>query len=278
MGTSARQTAGLTQLQEPPISRIVFLNELAFGTAPDRWAADQAMAAFIKALQTLAELHTDTSVVDHLGLKSMDLAPGYNCGQWMSDPKNEKARKYLRALQSKAPFRQPQIPDDIGFSYDGLSVDGLGYASFYEGLCASLDYDTEWHLSTVAVTRTSMAPEDIQNDEPAERQVDVRHFAREEHISPHETWWRPDPHSLPIRIPGRRLLHLRFKRIEECQQSGHFYSIDRDGHGGSAFKRFDLEADGLHWNADLNEYGALIANKHKGAQGRDIPMSELRWI
>lgn len=58
--------------------------------------------------------------------------------------------------------------------------------------------------------------------------------------------------------------------------TGEWWSVDKTGHGGSAYKVFDLKGNSLIWKADANEYGDFIGGKHKGDTGKEISMKELK--
>jgi hypothetical protein len=61
----------------------------------------------------------------------------------------------------------------------------------------------------------------------------------------------------------------------ESEDTGYFYTIDTAGHAGVIAKRYVLQADGLHWDADLDENGEVIVGKFKGSVGMFIPLREL---
>ena len=52
-------------------------------------------------------------------------------------------------------------------------------------------------------------------------------------------------------------------------KTGLYWAKDTEGHGGSAFKVFELRKGGkeLYWIADADEFGNYIKNKHKGDTG-----------
>ncbi len=58
--------------------------------------------------------------------------------------------------------------------------------------------------------------------------------------------------------------------------TGEWWSVDKTGHGGSAYKVFDLKGNSLIWKADANEYGDFIGGKHKGDTGKEISMKDLK--
>lgn len=83
---------------------------------------------------------------------------------------------------------------------------------------------------------------------------------------------------LPVKLPGKKARHSRFKVIQECCEAKLWYSRDLADHsqtGTVAFKAFKADAKGLHWVADLDENGKIIESKHKGPTGIFIPWKEL---
>ncbi|PYG83878.1 hypothetical protein LY28_03798 [Ruminiclostridium sufflavum DSM 19573] len=54
--------------------------------------------------------------------------------------------------------------------------------------------------------------------------------------------------------------------------TGLYWARDTEGHGGSAFKVFEMKKGGkeLQWKADADEFGNFITDKHKGSTGLTI--------
>jgi hypothetical protein len=237
------------------------------------------MATLIQVVGELAQWNADTSLATHIPLSSITLSPDYNLARWMADPKNKDSLGLILAWKTKVPPGDLGVPPDIEYHYADQKVHGLGRADFRNGLCVSLDVAPDWHRTTISITRTSVADEDAKAGEPDERQVEVPHCARIEHTASHEEWWRRPHQRLPVVLrEGRHLRHGNFPVIVECLESGYFYSVDRDSHGGSAFKCFKLQQDGLHWVADLDADGDPIPGKHKGPRGLFIPRGKLSGI
>lgn len=85
---------------------------------------------------------------------------------------------------------------------------------------------------------------------------------------------------LPVKLPGKKARHSRFKVIQECCEAKLWYSRDLADHsqtGTVAFKAFKEDAKGLHWVADLDENGKIIESKHKGPTGLFISWKELSF-
>lgn len=85
---------------------------------------------------------------------------------------------------------------------------------------------------------------------------------------------------LPVKQPGRRARHAKFKVIEECLEAKLWYSRDLADHsrtGTVAFKCFKESATGLEWAGDLDEKGEIIDGKHKGPVGVFIPWKDLAF-
>ena len=73
----------------------------------------------------------------------------------------------------------------------------------------------------------------------------------------------------------RTLRHGRFGVFFKSKSDGLWWSVDRAGHGGSAFKVFKESRNGLEWIHDANEFGDFIIGKHKGPTGISIPWNQL---
>jgi RHS repeat-associated protein len=74
------------------------------------------------------------------------------------------------------------------------------------------------------------------------------------------------------------LRHGRFGTFFKSKSDGLWWSIDRAGHGGSAFKVFKESRNGLEWIHDADEFGDFIIGKHKGGTGILIPWNQLNSI
>jgi len=261
------------------MSFVLFLNELSFGTSADRWTADAAMDKFDKVLRLFYEWNQETSLVDHIGLQSIELAPEYSFKAWINaEPINKTRWQFIRLRQAKAPFKAPMIPSDVEYKYGEESVHGIGCADYYNGLCVSLHIGAVWDLAEILVDR--MTIEYDAEDEPVFRhdQEKIPHSATVENATTHKNWWQQPRPRLPVQREGRKYRHHRFGVMIECLESSCFYSVDRARHGSSAVKRFDARADGLYWNADLDEAGNIMTGKHKSDVGIKISWRELHAI
>lgn len=259
------------------MSYMLFINELSFGLATDRWAADAAMAEFDKLLRTFYEWNKETSLVDHIGLSSAELAPGYSVKAWINADRGNRDRwQFIRLRQGKAPFREPELPDDVEYTYGELAVLGLGYADHYYGLCLSLCVSERWDSPKIVVDR--MVLDDDALDGARITPVEVLHSSTRENAVSHQLRWREQRSRLPVKREGRRLRHLRFGIMVECLESNYFYSVDHAGHGSSAVKRFVERVDALYWDADLDIQGNVMENKHKSQVGARIPKDELHAV
>lgn len=72
--------------------------------------------------------------------------------------------------------------------------------------------------------------------------------------------------------------HERFGMFYKSKSDGLWWSKDRAGHGGSAWKVFEQTSEGLRWKADADKYGDFITGKHKSDTGVQIPWSELAGV
>jgi hypothetical protein len=246
-----------------------FLNELSCGEDLEQREAKQAMATFTEMIRQLMHWRNDLKLICHVNFKSVELARDYRYAQWARDPSNKLHRDFLLTRLAMAPPRTGSfdIPESKEFFYGDTQAEGLGRASEHSGIGVSLPVGRSWDTSTVALTRVSL--------EHSDELVEVRHASDPSHVKSHEGWLQ-EPFPLPVTRQGRRYYHWRFRMIVECLDSSFFYSRDLDGHGGSAFKQFTMHADGLHWTADLDEYGNVIKDKHKGPTGVFIPKRDLR--
>jgi hypothetical protein len=235
------------------------------------------MAEFDKLLRTFYEWNNETSFVDHVGISSSELAPGYSVKEWINAERRNRDRwQFLRLLQGKAPFRMPEIPDNVEYTYGMHVVLGLGYADHYYGLCLSLHMSEAWDSTEIAVDR--MVLDDGVVDGAIIESVEVLHSSTYENAESHQFRWREQRSRLPVKREGRRLRHLRFGIMVECLESKYFYSVDHAGHGSSAVKRFVERVDALYWDADLDIDGNVMDNKHKSAVGARIPKTELHAV
>jgi hypothetical protein len=77
---------------------------------------------------------------------------------------------------------------------------------------------------------------------------------------------------------SRGVLHPRFGKILQSKSDGLWWAKDHAGHGGSAWKVFQGEPNGLRWYKDANQFGDFIEGKHKGPTGMFIPWSQTRGL
>jgi len=70
-------------------------------------------------------------------------------------------------------------------------------------------------------------------------------------------------------IPGRAKYYRN-------SSTGEWWSPDKTGHGGAAWKVFDLKNGQLEWKADADEIGNFIKGKHKGPTGKEIKINGLK--
>jgi hypothetical protein len=261
------------------MSYILFLNELSFGAAADRWAANAAMVEFDRVLRMFYEWNKETSIVDHVGLSSIELAPGYSIRAWINAERGNRDRwQFVRLRQGKAPFQEPDLPRDVEYQYHEQTVQGLGYADHYYGLCVSLHVSDVWDSSEIIVDRLVLGNDATNGTEIRLVQQQVLHSGTQENAACHENRWRDQRHRLPVKREGRRFRHFRFGIMVECLESKYFYSVDHAGHGSSAVKRFIERVGELHWDADLDKDGKVIENKHKSDVGKHIPKKELHAV
>ncbi|MEZ5374074.1 MAG: Hint domain-containing protein [Microthrixaceae bacterium] len=73
----------------------------------------------------------------------------------------------------------------------------------------------------------------------------------------------------------RTVRHGRFGTFSKSRSDGLWWSRDQAGHGGSVWKVFREEGDGLRWIHDADEYGDFVTGKHKSGTGQFIPWGQL---
>jgi hypothetical protein len=85
---------------------------------------------------------------------------------------------------------------------------------------------------------------------------------------------------LPLTVCTAITIHKTFGRFERGNEfdGWHWFSRDRAGHGGIAFKKFIANQSGLTWAADLDDAGRIVTAKHKGDVGRYISWSEFSIV
>lgn len=71
-----------------------------------------------------------------------------------------------------------------------------------------------------------------------------------------------------------RIVGSRFGTVYRSASDGLWWSADKAGHGGSAFKVFKETGNGLEWYRDADRFGNFIAGKHKGPTGLFIPWEQ----
>lgn len=73
----------------------------------------------------------------------------------------------------------------------------------------------------------------------------------------------------------KKLRNNRFGNFYRDPATKLWWSKDRGGHGGSAFKVFKEQAKGLEWSFDADDLGNVIIGKHKGPVGLFISYKDL---
>ena len=64
--------------------------------------------------------------------------------------------------------------------------------------------------------------------------------------------------------------------VRDPQSGGIWYSLDKTGHGGSAFKMFTQKGSStLEWVADLDKFGDIMT-KNKSEVGKIIDLKSLK--
>lgn len=77
---------------------------------------------------------------------------------------------------------------------------------------------------------------------------------------------------------AKTMRHKVFGTFHKSKSDGLWWSKDKAGHGGSAWKVFEETADGLKWKADADQFGDFIKGKHKSDVGTLIPWSQLAGV
>ena len=84
------------------------------------------------------------------------------------------------------------------------------------------------------------------------------------------------PWAITPRGTAARAYHSKFKILYKSKSDGFWWSKDLAGHGGSTWKVFREEADGLHWHRDANKFGDFLKGKHKGPVGLLLPWKDVQ--
>ena len=81
----------------------------------------------------------------------------------------------------------------------------------------------------------------------------------------------------PLTVTTAAAIHQTFHRFERGNEvdDWRWFSRDRAGHAGVAFKKFTADRRGLTWVADLTADGEIFEEKHKGSVGLFISWTEL---
>jgi len=72
--------------------------------------------------------------------------------------------------------------------------------------------------------------------------------------------------------------HGHWGNFYKSKSDNLWWSKDKTGHGDSVWKVFKERGGGLEWQADADEFGDFITDKHKSETGMWIPWSELRGV
>lgn len=72
--------------------------------------------------------------------------------------------------------------------------------------------------------------------------------------------------------------HDTFGKFFQHKSTELWWSVDKAGHGGSVWKVFKGDSEGLHWIADADKAGDFIVGKHKGPTGQFIPWKDLHAV
>lgn len=171
----------------------LFLNEKSCETTADPSRVNNAMTDMVRAVLAVAAADPQgTALITQAdSLLALQLAPGHPIGKWMGAPDTDQAlRLRLKRLDDRSPYRtvfpEGETFSDVGYQYDGETVEGLGYAHLLGGVGVSLPLEARWDTDRITLTQERLV--DDGDTDSVSTEVDLRHAARARHIDTHLDW------------------------------------------------------------------------------------------
>lgn len=175
----------------------VVFNELCLrNPAPSREKAREWMSGFVEALTAANDAGLETLRI-HADFKELFLSPDYPIVAWYNDELVPlETRDYLLTYATRHPIVRPHIGDlseehpvrkrsDDGFTggYNGAEALGLSFAYMLNAIAISILTEDVWDKPDIEFDRMEEIGEATTED-----RVSVKHIARKDHVTTHQTW------------------------------------------------------------------------------------------
>ncbi|MFE1554946.1 hypothetical protein ACFW6V_08125 [Streptomyces sp. NPDC058734] len=172
----------------------LFLNEKSCETTADPDRVNHAMTEMVEAVLAVAAVDRQgTALITQAdSLLALELAPGHPIGKWMGAPSTDEVlRLRLKRLDDRSPYRtvfpEGETFSDVGYQYEGETVEGLGYAHLLGGVGISLPLEARWNTDRVTLVQERLT-DDGEDTDSVSTEVEVRHAARARHVDTHLQW------------------------------------------------------------------------------------------
>lgn len=90
--------------------------------------------------------------------------------------------------------------------------------------------------------------------------------------------WTIDPTKSTAVMRGGPFGAMYYQQVPDSKGNVYWWSPDKAGHGGSAWKVYRETATGLEWHADADANGDFMQNKYKGNTGKSISFKDLKTV
>ena len=90
--------------------------------------------------------------------------------------------------------------------------------------------------------------------------------------------WTIDPAKSTAAMRGGPFGAMYYQQVADSKGNVFWWSPDKAGHGGSAWKVFRETSTGLEWYADADSNGNFMENKYKGNTGKFISFKDLKTV
>ncbi|MGH3734237.1 MAG: polymorphic toxin-type HINT domain-containing protein [Micromonosporaceae bacterium] len=90
--------------------------------------------------------------------------------------------------------------------------------------------------------------------------------------------WTIDPAKSTAVMRGGPFGAMYYQQVPDSKGNIYWWSPDKAGHGGSAWKVYRETATGLEWVADADANGDFMKNKYKGNTGKSISFKDLKTV
>ena len=174
---------------------LLFLNELSCLQTTEKHRAAAAMTDLTRALTLVRKSSPDAALVcaEALSFPHWMIGENYSAVQWMNENgANRERGRLLMGLQQRAPFRIPAQGLAPESEYTHQDRIGMAFQAtdLHDGMTVSLAVCADWEGPWLSVARLRPEEEDDGAVELRATEIDLRHCAREEHVTEHEGWLR----------------------------------------------------------------------------------------